>query len=445
MASDPIRHTQFLVKRLSEMGLEISYFDGDRSARGELLLAATPFQTLGRPFVVSKARFYTLGHNRLKFSSPRIFFELPALDIGRCDCAADIEAALRKSWSARLKDLRGAEDWLRALGAQYRVSSRGTRLLLPLENERAPPAYVRSSSELLLPSGGPLSAVSLAEPSERRHRPLRNLELPSELEIGLTRAMSRLAEKHASAQPVAPVERPDPSPIRVPRILALEDEPLAAAAMQAALSGHGFDVDTFHDPARAIEAFHLHSYDLVLADARMRRGDGLEFTARVQELAGIEKLPVVLVDNRANSATRRAALAAGASAYIVKPASWGEVTETLADLLDGATWRRFVRYPLRLPIDVAADGRPVSELTCTVGRAGISVQTRRELRVGAVERYRIQLPRPLPTIEVDAIVVTRTPQPGTATLVAGVHILRFADNGEEHWIRLIEEIARRTR
>jgi CheY-like chemotaxis protein len=203
-------------------------------------------------------------------------------------------------------------------------------------------------------------------------------------------------------------------------------------------------VDTFQDATRALDAFHQRSYDLVLADARMRRVDGLEFTARLQELAGIEKLPVVVVDDRANSATERAAQVAGASAYIVKPVSWDDAGELLSDMMDATNWRRFVRYGLRLPVEVRLGSSNEKEITQTVARGGISLRTRRELVPGSIDRYRLRLPHPLPTVEVDGAAVMCLTQPGAATLLTGLRFLHFHGDGETHWIRLIEELARRT-
>ena len=446
--ADAARHTRFLVKRLEEIGQDTKHASGETFARGELPLSPTPFQTLERPFVISKARFYTLGHQKLKFHEPEVFFDLPAVDIARARTVADLESALRHAWSRHIKDLRSAREWLGSIGAETRVASHGARLLLPIASERTPPVYVKSSSELQLPSGGPLAEVSLGDPRERRHRPLRSLEHSSELELGISGEMVRLARKNArSAERQAAstsLAEPDGAVIHMPRVLVLDDEAITLAMIEAALAGHGFDVDTFQDASRALASFRRRSYDLVVADARLRRIDGLEFTARLQELAGIEKLPVVLTDDRANSATERAAQAAGASAYIVKPVSWADAGELLADVLDATNWRRFIRYRARLSVEVSVGARIETELTQTVARGGISLRTRRDMLPGSVEHYRIALPRPLPRIEVDAAAVMCLAQPGAATLVAGLRFLRFRGDGETHWIRLIEELARRS-
>ena len=79
--ADAARHTRFLVKRLHEIGLEAKHAEGETFAQGDLPLSPTPFQTLDRPFVISSARFYTLGHQKLKFHRPAVFFDLPAIDM----------------------------------------------------------------------------------------------------------------------------------------------------------------------------------------------------------------------------------------------------------------------------------------------------------------------------------------------------------------------------
>lgn len=455
------------------MGVDIEVGPDGRAALGSVTLSPRPFETLGPDLPVARARFYTIGHSRIKLWHPQELFQLPAVDVGRCDTRDDLERALRDAWSSHIAALREARAWLRALGAPTQIEARGTRLLLPLTGEGTAPAQVISTREVLLPSAGPLASISPGSPADRRYRPLRSLDHPSELELGVAGAMARAAERAATrpatpatpagtrtgtgtAGPARPASRPTlwqpagggaggEADKRSPcRILALDDEPVILATIQTALASSGFEVDTFTDVQRALGAFQAKSYDLVLADAHMPRADGLEFTARLLDLAGIEQLPVVILDDRASTETREAAQTAGASAYLVKPGTWAEVGDTLRDLLDHVRSRRFVRYPLRLPVRVRAAGREISELTHTVGRAGISLHTRRDISPGSIERYRIELPAPLPHIEADGAVVSVIPQPGSASALAGVRFLRILAAAESHWIRLIEELAKRT-
>ena len=437
--SDPARLSRFLSQRLARMGVEVRYFEGESSALGELRLREQAFPTLGEPLLASSAHFYTLGHNRLKFWSPGAFFDLPALDVGGCESADQIENALRQSWAARMRDLVEARAWLERLGTCGRAAARDTCLLLPVGLERTPPAYVRSTSEILVPSGGPLANVSLAEPAQRRYRPLRSLEHACELELGLTSQVARLAHKQAGVAAAAGA-KPDRSLAPLPRVLVVDDAPDALDALQMALLAAGFEVDGFRDPALALNAFQLRSYGAVVAEARLRQG-GLRFAARLQELAGIEKLPVLLFDKRPDGDTRRAAEDAGAAAYIQRPRLWAQVGETLADLVDASHRRAFVRYPASLEVEGIGGGATVLELTDCVGRGGLSLRTSRVLAPGCIERYRIRLPDPLPPIAVDTAVVCGTRAQGDQGTVAGVRFLRFLGGAEPRWIRFIETLA----
>ena len=96
------RHAEFLAKRLRAMGLRVEYTQGESFARGQLELQDGAFPTLTSSLEVERVAFYTLGHNRLKFCQPRPFFDLPAVEIARCDTAEDIERALRRAdvWPA---------------------------------------------------------------------------------------------------------------------------------------------------------------------------------------------------------------------------------------------------------------------------------------------------------------------------------------------------------
>src|SRR5512139_1204800 len=111
------RHAEFLAQRLRGFGLRVELAHGASSAEGALSLEATPFETLGSPLIVERARFYTLGHNRLKFFAPPIFFDLPAVDVSRCRSKRDVELALRRAFAALMRDLGEALVWLKKLHA----------------------------------------------------------------------------------------------------------------------------------------------------------------------------------------------------------------------------------------------------------------------------------------------------------------------------------------
>jgi CheY-like chemotaxis protein len=441
------RHTRFLIERLVAMGLEIEVAGDERAGYGRLPLAATPFPTLDEPFTLQSASFYTLGHNRLKFFQPRAFFDLIAIEVSRCASLADLERALRRAWANRLRDLKDARAWLEELGASTTPLGRGTRLALPLSGAESPPALVQSRTEIQLPSGGLLARVPATDPSSRRYRPLQTLQDSSDLELELSQAIRDAADDSDSRRSAPRIEvapYPTETVERQPRILLLDEQPAELAVTESTLEVRRLRFDSFRDPSRALDAFRQASYDLVMSGVRMPRVDGLEFATRVRSLPGIDHLPIVLLDNHQNSATAKAACTAGAAAYFVKPLVWSDVGDTLIDLLEHSTRRRFKRYPLRLSVRASSAEGNFEELSLNVARGGICLQTRREVFPGSVERYTITLPRPLRPVEVDGMVMSRTTLPGRAAVLAGVCWLRFLKETEPDWIRLIEAVARRT-
>ncbi len=444
--SDPDRHTDFLIRRLADMGVDAVPAADGRSAIGRLALEAVPFETLEDPFVAAEARFYTLGHNRLKFFEPAPFFQLPPLQVARCRSAADLEAGLRRSWAAALRALCEAQSWLEELGASVRPAASGTRLLLGLSGDEGPAAQVRGPGEILLPSAGPLAGVSLGHASDRSYRPVRSLELGVDLELGLNQQLERLA---ATAEPAAPTAAASsgqapggPTPAPRPRVLLVDDDPAALADTENMLRLQDFDVTAHQDPRRALEAFREHSFDLVLVDRSMPRMDGLEFAMRVLGLPGIDTLPIAILDDRHSGLRERACLEIGASAYLTKPLTWNEVGQTLADLLDQAGGRRYRRYDLRLTARCLSAGG-ASELVDDIGRGGMRLRTRRELFTGAVELFEIALPKPHEPVRVEAEIGHIERLPGQSSVLAGIRFRRFLDKGEAQWIELIDELAKR--
>jgi DNA-binding response OmpR family regulator len=427
------------------MGLQLDHEAEGLSAEGELPLSTTPFETLRGSFRAERAHFYTLGHSRLKFCQPTPFFHLPAVDVSGCESIAQIESALRRAWASRSRDLYAAKAWLDGLSATMRVAARGTRLLLPLTGVDGPPAQVQSRTSIHLPSSGPLAEVSLNAPGERSHRPRPDLEHSSDLEIEVSEAMQRLARRCAETRraPAPTQQVVVSSPDVVRRVLVVDRDRATLTAAETLLLPEGFQTDTFQAPERALAAFRSRSYDLVLAAARMPRGDGLEFTALVRELPGIENLPIVLMDDRISEMKKREAIAAGAAGYFRKPLVWSEIRERLTDLLERTSLRRFERFAVQLPVYNQSGNDAVAELTEQVARGGFALRSSRQLRLDTVERYLITLPNESLSVAVEGQVIYLDAVPGDTVTHAGIRVLRFLDDHEPDWIRLIEELVRR--
>lgn len=437
------RDAEFLAQRLRAFGVRVERARGASSAEGELSLGSTPFETLGRPLVIEQVRFYTLGHNRLKLFDPAVFFDLPALDVTRCDSAGDVEAILRKAWAMSIRDLREALAWLQRVRAPTELAAGGARLRLL--DEAAGSIEVRSPRELLLPSSGELSERSLTNPSERRYRPLPSLETANDLALSISSAMrERAARSSLIVTPQAPAGSRPLSLKRSRRALAVTATPEALASLQSHLSEQSIELDFQRDPERGLAAFRETSYPLLFIDVRLGREDGFELAMRFRELPGLEQLPIVLVDEHESNTNRSAARDAGAALYVAKPLRWEEIEKPLLDLFDHAAIRRYRRFPARLAVRTDSSVGNWDELTELVARGGICLRTRRDILPGAVERYRIELPPPLAPIEVEGDVMSRATLPGYASVLAGIRFRSFLDGGEPRWIRVIEALALRS-
>jgi CheY-like chemotaxis protein len=436
------RHAEFLAERLRAFGLSVELAPGSSSAEGVLPLAATPFETLGRSLVLSRARFYTLGHNRLKFYDPAIFFDLPAVDIGRCNSKADVESALRRAWALQMRSLAEALSWLKRLDARTQLVAGGARLRFIDDASGA--VEVRAPREVLLPSSGALARRSLGQPQERRFRALPSLESANELALSISSAVAERARHTTDAAPPSgPDENRPMREKRARRVMAISATPAGPAELQTLLALRHIELEHFRDASAAIAAFRERSYELVLVDAKIGRVDGLELTADLRRLPGVELLPIVVLDEREVPANRSAAQEAGAAMYLPRPFRWEDIEPTLLDMLDHAAGRRFQRYPAHMTVRTAASAGAWDELTELVARGGICLRTRRDILPGAVERYRIHLPAPLEPIDVDGDVISRANLPGYASVLAGIRFRRFLDEGESRWIRVIEDLARR--
>ncbi len=437
---DVERHTAFLVSRLRALGVDVAE-PADGAAEGVLRLSAMAFESLGEPFYAELARFYTLGHARLKFFDPPALFDLPALDVARVRARGEIESLLRRAWTAHVRALRDARTRLERIGARVRVGGRGARLLLGVAGLDGPAAIVRGPEEILLPSAGPLARAPAASPAARRHRPLRGIDTGSELELGLCRALERAGAEAAQPAPQTPAA-PSSDAERLPgRVLLVEPDPDRLSAAQAALRAAGLDVEALQDPGRALSAFRAQSFDSVVCGVQLSRMDGFELAARLRELPGIESLPVIVLGDCENAAHERSARELGVE-YRVRPADWPSAGEAFHPLLVHSDKRRFRRFALRLGVRAQQSGAD-GDLVDEVARLGFRLCTRRDLYPGALETYTIALPRPLAGLRVEGEVCYRVATAGRASVIAGVRLRRFLDGGEPGWLRLIDALAAR--
>lgn len=434
------RALKLLVKRLEGLGLEVELLPGGRCARARMRLRRTPFALLDGPVSFSHLAFSTVGATHAKCLEPAPLFQLPLIPIAGCTSAEEIEARVRAAWAAHARALREAGRTLTRLGVEMAIESGGTALAFPIGAEdRSAMARCLDASHVALPARGPLSGIPLARARERVWSRPTGAETASDVEIAATNHLEHLvraarAPRLVTAAPAAPpVTRPvRQGPVGSGHRLLLVGPLLGRDAdLQGGLRQLGHRTRIEYSIQDALDAFAEQSFELVLADAHLGRGEGLELVPALAELPGIERLPLILVDERPRESLREAARRVGAAGYLAHPVDASRIAAGLERMLRGRGHRRFVRLGQRLAVEWDG-GTPA--FTTAVARLGLAVQTVRELRAGAVHRWSIHLAELGETVRVDAQIVYRVPAAGVQDPTAGLRIRSFPDRNEPLWI-----------
>ncbi len=120
-------------------------------------------------------------------------------------------------------------------------------------------------------------------------------------------------------------------------ILVVDDAVTIRMYHRKLMSGSGWAVDEASNGVEALERIAQRSpqppYDLSLSDINMPHMDGYAFVRALRGLDPSVQAPVVMVSTEAQAHDAEAAFAAGANAYMVKPARPNELVLTVALLL----------------------------------------------------------------------------------------------------------------
>lgn len=116
-------------------------------------------------------------------------------------------------------------------------------------------------------------------------------------------------------------------------ILVVDDEPEIATIISLILEMNGYNVIKMHGTAQAMAAVGREHPDLVVLDVMMPGVSGLELSRYIRREPGMENVPIVIVSARGRQEEIEEGMAAGASAYLVKPIGKEELLETVQRLL----------------------------------------------------------------------------------------------------------------
>ena len=171
------------------------------------------------------------------------------------------------------------------------------------------------------------------------------------------------------------------------RILVVDDEQNARAALRTILTEEGYDIAEAADGEEGLEKVQEWGPDLVLADVRMPRMDGLALLKKAKESGS--DATFVMMTAFASIETAVEAVKAGAENYLVKPLDvsavlvfLGKALEKRALVREAATLRERVRERFRLEgmvgespelaavYDVVRQAAPTKATVLVLGESG---------------------------------------------------------------------------
>ena len=185
----------------------------------------------------------------------------------------------------------------------------------------------------------------------------------------------------------------------MPRILAVDDEPLNLMILAEILSGAGHQVDQASDGEDAWEMLQQTTYDLVVLDRLMPRMDGLNLLKKLKADPHLSTIPVIMQTAAASQSQILEGLEAGAYHYLIKPYAPTVLNAMVTAVLDDVHERSNLReisanlsntltlmtgavFSFRTLEDARALAAALSGLCADTGAAGFGLL---ELLINAVE------------------------------------------------------------
>lgn len=117
------------------------------------------------------------------------------------------------------------------------------------------------------------------------------------------------------------------------RVLLIEDEPNIIEAIRFILSRDGWRVDTHSDGKSAVDAVRDRAPDLVILDVMLPNRSGYDILNDLRGAADTKAVPVLMLTARGQKKDRELAEKLGASKFMTKPFSNGEILSTVRELV----------------------------------------------------------------------------------------------------------------
>ena len=118
-----------------------------------------------------------------------------------------------------------------------------------------------------------------------------------------------------------------------PRVLVVDDSSVARRQLRQALEAVGVSVSEASEGVEALWRARQQPYDLIITDIHMPAMDGLQLLRELRKLPGSERTPVYVLTSDGSRERLAEGRAAGATAWIVKPANIPMLVDAVLDAL----------------------------------------------------------------------------------------------------------------
>lgn len=121
-----------------------------------------------------------------------------------------------------------------------------------------------------------------------------------------------------------------------PKILIVDDDPDLRRGLNLRLRANHYDTAYATDGFSAIAMAQKERPDLIILDIGLPAGDGFVVLERLQQVAALATVPVIVLTARDPQFTRERILKAGATAFFQKPADNSDLLNAVRTALTAA-------------------------------------------------------------------------------------------------------------
>ncbi|MDP1828962.1 MAG: response regulator [Archangium sp.] len=137
--------------------------------------------------------------------------------------------------------------------------------------------------------------------------------------VSVTRTLVARRRMAAAARSKAPTAQvPGPSTVRALKVLIVDDSRVIRGVVREALAEVGLVSIEAEDGADAVRIYDAEKPDAVISDVQMPGLDGAQLTRILRARDPSRRIPIVVLSALDDEVSRKAGLAAGADAYLVK-------------------------------------------------------------------------------------------------------------------------------